>query len=179
MLLSVLSYSQDNQIKKDSTKTDIKKNEVKINLAYIIWGYAEISYERLFPKPNISVGTSIGKSFLANTDLDYSVLPYLRMYFGKKEGAGFFLEANAVYFTEDAFRLELDPSTNVTFAFKEGNEKAFGVGLAVGAKFFRKKGWHGEIVAGVGRILNDYKDLYNTEFDAEYPRLGVSIGKRF
>ena len=49
-----------------------------------------------------------------------------------------------------------------------------GLGLAIGGKFLTKNGFIGEIYIGGGR------NFINTDkIDGGYPRIGVSIGKRY
>lgn len=69
-----------------------KKNEVALNLiAPIILGAFEVGYER-----HLNRKSSLGISFFyvynseQNEDMNYSISPYYRMYFGEKDSSGFF-----------------------------------------------------------------------------------------
>ncbi len=149
-------------IAQEDGKTTIQgNNELKLNMAYAIAGFPEVTYERI-----LDDGGSVGLSLAVGIedDIDYNVIavPFYRLYFGYKRAAGFFLEANAALFSEDT-----NEGTGDT-AF------GFGPGLAVGGKFLTKSGWVAELLLGGGRNFvneNIISDIY--------PRLGVSLGKRF
>ena len=49
----------------------------------------------------------------------------------------------------------------------------FGMGAAVGFKLLTRNNYVGELFAGAGRLFGDSLDF------EMYPRLGLSIGKRF
>jgi hypothetical protein len=136
-------------------------NEIKLNMGYLIGGIAEISYERILSDES-SAGISVAAVFDDSIDFEYLIIPYYRFYFGRKRNAGFFFEANAAYFTEQT------DNTPVR------SESGLGLGLAVGGKFLTKKGWILELVGGLGRnFVNE--DIIS----GVYPRVGISVGKRF
>ena len=145
----------------DPKSTIQGNNELKINMAYAIAGFPEITYERILDDGG-SVGLSV--AFSVEEDIDYNVLavPFYRLYFGEKRAAGFFIEANVALFSED----KDDGSTDSALGF--------GPGLAVGGKFLTRSGWVAEILGGAGRNF-----LNENEISGVFPRLGVSIGKRF
>ena len=100
------------------------------------------------------------------------VFPNYRIFFGEKRAAGFFIEANSAIFSQ-RFQKDLifgsvnDPATDDT-------KIGWGLGIAVGGKFLTKNGFIGEIYVGGGR------NFINTDkIDGGYPRVGISIGKRF
>ncbi len=158
---------------------DIPVNEIKLNLPMTIFGSSpEISYERI-----LNTDISIGASVLASLDTDinpYQIMftPYFRWFFGgnnksmDKSGAGFFIEANSAVYSR----------VMETYSHPGGNEydnkksiTGAGFGFALGWKYLSKNNWIGEIYGGAGRnfINNDYADA------EAYPRVGISIGKRF
>ena len=159
-LLLMISFSFLNA--QEDPKTTIQgSNELKLNMAYAIAGFPEVTYERIFDDGG-SVGLSLAIGI--EDDIDYNVIavPFYRLYFGEKRAGGFFIEANAALYSEDT-----NEGTGDT-AF------GFGPGLAVGGKFLTKSGWVAELLAGAGRNFvneNIISDIY--------PRLGVSLGKRF
>jgi hypothetical protein len=60
----------------------------------------------------------------------------------------------------------------VEFDNHEENKFGFGLGIAVGSKFVTTSGFVFDVYAGLGRNL--------LESDGQaYPRLGLTIGKRF
>lgn len=147
---------------------DIPQNEVKLNLGNtIIWTYPEISYERI-----VSEDFSFGASLGVNIDSDiypvkFGLMPYARWFFGgsskslQKYGAGFFIEANGALLSQD---------THVEDSSNSSSEFGAGLGLALGWKYLSRNNWVGEIYYGAGRVFVN---------DGFYPRVGITIGKRF
>lgn len=145
----------------------VPKNEIKLNLLTSILGLPEISYERLV-RDDIGVGfsTSFAYEFSNFDALGFMALPFGRVYFGKKAGAGFYIEANSGVIT--AF--EKCDDSNIVKKSSIGVE--FGFGVAVGYKFLTKENWVGDIFSGGGRA-------FGSIVDGGYPRIGISFGKRF
>lgn len=155
-----------------------KLNEVKLNLGTTIFGlYPEITYERILSE-DFAIGASAGIALDPdNYLLNFALTPYARWYFGgksdnlQKYGAGFFIEANGSLFSGNVEKRQVyttDGYTSVTV----NTEDAFGagLGLGIGWKYLSKNNWVGEFLIGAGR------DFVN---DGAYPRMGISIGKRF
>lgn len=155
---------------------DVPLNELKVNLPFTIFASApEISYERIL-NTDISVGAAISASL--DTDRNpykFIFTPYFRWFFGgsseslNKAGSGFFIEANGSIFSYETNRDYYESNKINSNEFTTGA----GLGLALGWKYISKNNWVGEIYTGVGRnfIKNDYNEAY--------PRIGISIGKRF
>lgn len=155
-----------------------KVHEVKINLPTTIFvSYPEVSYEYIL-RPDISLGASLGVGLQDDLyPIKFGFNPYFRWFFGgnskslDKYGSGFFIEANGALLSRN-----IDKYNHDTFGgysnFSTTTENTFGAGLgiAVGWKYLSSNNWVGEICWGVGR------DFVN---DDAYPRLGISIGKRF
>ena len=141
-------------------------NEIALNVGALLGGYPEFTYERLLNEES-SLGLSIG--FTIDDDIEYkfSAIPFYRFYFGKKQAAGFFIEGNAALFSAE--------NDNINEGVIKGDtEFGFGLGLAIGGKFLTKSNWTGELLLGLGRtFIND------ESVPGAYPRVGVSIGKRF
>lgn len=161
---------------KDSTKTlQLARNEVKLNLLSSVLSLPEINYERIL-KNNTSFGLAVFVGFENVFKYNYGIIPYYRVYFGKSEniGAGLFIEANAgiVNLESDYYSMVYTPQGSVSY-FKKGNVTNYGMGFATGAKFLTKKNFVGEIYLGAGRFFGDYGG------ENAYPRIGVTIGKRF
>lgn len=165
LLVSLSMFSQE-------LKRDIPQNELKLNLGTTIIGsFPEISYERIL-NSDLSVGASVGFSFDQELyPLAFEFIPYVRWFFGsndenlQKYGAGFFIEANIGLLSVNTDYLDLFDSDTDT-----GTEMGAGIGLAVGWKYLTRNNWIGEVYGGLGR------DFVN---DGIYPRLGVTVGKRF
>jgi hypothetical protein len=162
--------------KKDDKEEDDDHNEIKLNLFMPLFSSLEITYERLI-KNQTAFGLSLGYGleYRENNNFEsfyqWSILPYYRVYFGKKKSAGFFIEANAhashskkidYYFnyTEPEYQVNTDVDKNFNY----------GLGVAIGLKLLSVKKLTGEIFTGVGRYFNEEK---------AYPRVGITLGKRF
>ena len=163
LLISISAFSQQRtrsfmgwHLAKDAPD---KLNEVKLNLSTTIWGlFPEVSYERILGE-DFSLGASAGINLNSdNYPLNFAFTPYARWFFGgsstnlQKYGAGFFIEANGSLFSNDE------------------SDFGAGLGLALGWKYLSRNNWVGELYLGGGR------DFAN---DGAYPRMGISIGKRF
>ncbi|MGV3705484.1 MAG: hypothetical protein ACO1NU_08910 [Arcticibacter sp.] len=146
-----------------------KKNELKLNLLYGVLGIGELTYERVLDE-NQALGASIAFGFTDDTDYKFSLLPYYRMYFGKKPAAGFFIEGNAGLFSYREFYY-YHTDANGFSVTRDDNKNSFGAGLAVGGKFLNKNGLFGEVYTGIGRLFSGTDDVF--------PRLGITLGKRF
>lgn len=155
------------------------KNEIHFNLLSSVLGLPEINYER-FLESNFSVGMSVMASLDApeKQDLRAAFIPFGRLYFGYGNCEGFYIEGNAAvvnekyrdyYYSSSSYSSTYDIQQSVTTLNSYTN---FGLGVAVGYKFLTKNNWVGDIFGGAGRIFGD------TNIDA-YPRVGISIGKRF
>lgn len=155
-----------------------RKNELKINAAYLLGGVPEISYERLI-KDDQGIGVSFAFSIEDNNFYDFIFTPYYRLYFGKKQAAGFFMEANASFFSERASYDDYyyDQVNDVYVEESTEHKLGGGLGLAIGGKFIAKNSWVGEIYGGVGR--NFANNDQSSSFSVVYPRFGISLGKRF
>lgn len=152
VLLFAISLSAQNE------NQESLDNEIKLNIVYTLFGVPEVSYERILNEDS-SIGVALAFPIDKDVDLNYMLTPYYRFFFGKKRAAGFFIEGNAALFSED---------------YHSSNEIGFGLGFGIGGKLLSKNNWTGELLLGLGRTLvNEEKTV-----DA-YPRIGISIGKRF
>lgn len=159
---------------------DVPLNELKVNLPLLIFGtHPEISYERILAS-DISIGASLGVSLnKENYPYQFMFTPHFRWFFGgssksmEKSGTGFFIEANGATYSRVVETYPNPGGTNVY-----DNQKSIfgaGLGVALGWKYLSKNNWVGEIYGGAGRnfLKNDYEGA------EAYPRVGISIGKRF
>ncbi|RZK41971.1 MAG: hypothetical protein EOO90_09535 [Pedobacter sp.] len=178
------SYAQNT----DSLKTAIQKNaeaighggnnELKINLLFSILAMPEITYERILAD-NMSVGASvlIGADNSDNFNYNFAFTPYYRLYFGQKKASGFFIEGNASVANIRDDYYHFDPAISYAPGYggsvRRENHTNFGLGASVGGKFLTRNGFLGEAYMGVGRFMGS-----NSSAEA-YPRMGITIGKRF
>ena len=152
---------------------DRPQNELKLNLGTTIFGsFPEISYERiptlisvLVPHWDLAWRMIYILLILKSSPMSVGssvVVPSLQKY-----GAGFFIEANAAFFSTEINDVDYDyGSVSTDTKYSAGA----GLGIAMGWKYLTRNNWVGELNFGVGR------DFVN---DGAYPRLGISIGKRF
>lgn len=175
-LVSFASFAQ----KDNDSISYAGKQEIKFNLAMAVAGIPELTYE-YFLEDNSSVGLSLGVGLEQPEDLALRFLatPYYRIFFGKKQNAGFFIEANAAVVTYRDKYLNYsyyyDIDNNYQEQITQVDEKTtnFGLGAAVGFKLLTRNNYVGEIFTGLGRLFGDSNDF------EVYPRLGISLGKRF
>ena len=146
-------------------------NEIKVNLLYLVLGLPEISYERLIAD-NMGVGVSAMVSLLDEQDVRYALLANYRLYFGNKKANGFFIEGNMGVVAEEHGTYYFMPENNGYYELTKSTKAYFGLGAAAGAKFLTRNGLLGEAYLGAGRLLGNSSSGY-------YPRVGVTIGKRF
>ena len=147
------------------------KNELKLNALYLLLGFPELSYERVLDEES-AIGISVAFSTEDVFDIDFMAIPYYRVYFGDKPAAGFFVEGNAALYAVDNY--EVTYYDGYSYEEEKTNEVGAGLGLAVGTKFMTKSGWVFEVFGGAGRNF-----LTPEEIGAVYPRLGLTVGKRF
>lgn len=166
-----LGHSQtvsEDVISKSEPLGQLGNNEIRLNLLTSVFAYPEINYE-YFLEDNMGVGVAVAFALEGKDEMDlrFQVVPYYRLYFGEKKAAGFFIEGNMAiakqtdYWDWDDYNEHArEESTN------------FGLGFAAGGKFLTRNGFVGEAYLGVGR-------LFGNSIVGAYPRVGLSIGKRF
>lgn len=139
-----------------------RNNELRLNVGTTILGlYPEFTFERIVSE-DIGVGLSLGFGAGDEFPINFNFTPFVRWYFVTSHatnrcvcGTGFFIEGNAAVFSPRWGTDNLDA----------------GFGLGVGWKHLSTNNWTGEVLLGVGRgFTQDY---------SFYPRIGVSIGRRF
>jgi hypothetical protein len=163
LALSLNGLSQENEA------VSFKKNEMKVNAAFLVAGALDVSYERIINEES-AFGASL---FLAiDDDIDTKVMltPYYRYYFGKKPAAGFFAEGFGMLNNYESYKYNTIGNESRTT-----NRTDFALGFGLGAKWITKKGFLFEINGGVGRNL-----FNSTDTDYEIVgRGGITFGYRF
>ena len=160
---------------KDEPEALIKRNEVKLNLPVTIFFlHPEITYERIISE-DFGVGGSLG--FNPGSDdypIDFMLAPFARWYFGgsytskQRYGAGFFVEMNGgMFYKEEPYYELLDGDF---YSGTQENVFGAGLGIAIGWKYVTANNWVADIYYGIGR------DFVNS---GGYPRIGITIGRRF
>ena len=156
-----------------------KRNELKINAAFLVAGIAELTYERLINEES-GAGISIFAALDEEISTKFSLAPYYRFYFGKKPAAGFFVEGftmlNVIDIDEAYYFNSLDPMLNGYY--KSDSYTDFAIGIGLGSKWITKKGVLFEINGGFGRNLinTDKNDYFDHTFVG---RGGITIGYQF
>lgn len=150
-------------------------NEIKLNLLMSIAGLPEITYERIIAEDQ-SAGLAILFGIDGENDYNFGVIPYYRIYFGGKKASGFFIEGNTAVITSNYEESNYTNSSTGygTYSSVSKTQTNFGLGAAAGAKFLTKSGFIGEAYFGLGRLFGAHGFLSDI-----YPRLGITIGKRF
>jgi hypothetical protein len=166
-LLFALNWQANAQI---SETPDLKKNELKIDVAYILDATIKAEYEH-FLNDWSSLGAVAFQKFSskdAYNEYKTQLLGLYRLYFGKQPMSGFFLEGS--------FGLTAGNWYNYDYSnWSERHEKyiAFGVGVALGWKFhIPKSNVVLDLFGGAGR-------LFGNDHPGGYPRAGICVGKRF
>ncbi len=171
LLMAVTAFPGFSQ---QQSHTSLKKNEIRLNALYLPAGYPELTFERVLGRKS-AIGISIG-GFIGSrkpnyaTDIltsDFSFLPFYRYYFGKGTTSGFFIENNVNLFYRD-------------YDHSDENKFGIGLGLALGTKFNVMNSWTIEVVLGGGYNFQQQSCDGNYYcFPDMFPRLGISLGKRF
>lgn len=150
-------------------------NEIRLNIATSIAGLPELNYER-FIADNVGLGIAVAFSLEKVEDMEIrsAIMPYGRLYFGKKKASGFFIEGNmAVVGQRESYDAYFYTNEGNYYTQRiENSQTNFGFGAAIGVKLLTRNGFVGEVYVGGGR-------LFGETITGGYPRLGVSIGKRF
>lgn len=170
MIFSVFAINAQNDKSENG-----KKNEVKLNVLLPLTGAFEATYERILNKKS-SLGVSAFTVFNnknLNDDLNYSISPYYRRYFGKKFASGFFAEGFGMLSSIDGKKIY---DINDNSIFVEGPDVIdFSLGIGLGSKWVTKKGLIFEVNAGWGKLLFNAD---KTDHD-QVVRFGFHLGYRF
>ena len=167
--LIVLSLSLTWQINAQTSENFLqKRNELKLDVAYFFVPALKIEYEFLLNNWS-SIGLYAFHNFRSAPIFKNQILGNYRVYLGLlPDKGGFFIEGN----------LGLFHGYNSWDLFEPypKNHTAFGIGFALGWKWYiRKSDIVFEIFAGTGGLFSN-NDRSNGR---GYPRLGICVGKRF
>ncbi len=170
-------YNQNRQpvynrevIKQSAPLQQLGNNELRFNLIMAIAGLPEFNYER-FIADNMGLGIAVAFSLENAKDMSIRsmITPYYRLYFGEKKASGFFIEGNMDILN---VRNSYNSGGNWGDTVLGDYESHFGFGAAVGFKLLTRNGFVGEVYLGGGRNVGESDS-------GGYPRIGVTIGKRF
>jgi hypothetical protein len=144
-------------------------NEIKINGLYLVLGAFDVTYERTLNEES-GLGLNVFLPFDSdiNESIRYYVSPYYRMYFGKKQAAGFFVEGFGML---NSTNRDID----VIFDDDEDDFRTdFALGIGIGGKWVTNRGLIGEIGFGVGRNL-----IHNDTESDFVGKVNITLGYRF
>jgi len=152
-----------------------KNNEIKLNAIAPLWQSFQAGYER-----HLNHNSSLGLSFyyvLDNTkneiDLNYSISPYYRRYFGKKYASGWFVEGFGMLTSTDGKKIY---ATEDHSTYTENPDVIdFALGAGGGWKWVSKSGFLIEANVGYGGLLFNADKTDHTIV----AKFGLSAGYRF
>jgi len=152
-----------------------QKNEIKIDVVQpLIGGSVEAVYERI-----LNEKSSLGASGLymfsdeIDEDMNYSLTPYYRRYFGKKYAAGFFLEGFGMFSSIDGKKV-YDTEERLTYT-ENADVYDLSLGIGLGSKWITKSGFIFEANFSYGQqLFNADRTDHN-----QVIRYGVKLGYRF
>jgi len=171
-LLFVLGWQANAQI---SETPDIRKNELKVDVAYLLLGsVAKVEYEYLLNEWS-SAGVSALYDFTPNSEPTFKiqVLGFYRLFFGNHPNSGFFLEGNLGVISGKDDSYHYDPSSGMSYTSYDPYT-TLGAGIALGWKYYiPKSSIVLDLFFGYGRMFIDNNNI------GGYPRAGLCVGKRF
>jgi hypothetical protein len=179
LVIILLLLSAGNLIaQQDTTESSndlVAQNEIKANGLILLFGAAEIAYERNLNAQS-SAGVSVLVPFVDEDDIDwninYYVSPYYRLFFGKKYAAGFFVEGFGMLNSKE--RERYSDSGNEFLGVEDVTD--FGLGIGLGGKWVTKNGFVFEINGGLSRNLFNNSDYSGGEITG---KIGFNLGYRF
>ena len=155
-----------------------KRNEIKGNALLMVLGAGEVGYERLLNKES-GVGTSLFMAYDHKMRQKFSWSTYYREYFGKKAGAGFFVEGFGMlntHKTRSGYHNYYDSTGTLVSEYYESKKITdFALGFGLGGKWLTKRGFLFEVNAGIGRNLFQH---YHHQ-DRFVGKGGLTVGYRF
>lgn len=168
------------QAQSDSiSKKDSGNNEIKLNAIMLLFGAFEPSYEY-----NLSESSSVGISLFIpfdddnfDTNINYYISPYYRIFFGQKYAAGFFLEGFAM--VNSIEHEYYSPSQGGNYNYWEKDVTDFALGFGLGGKWNTRGGFVFEVSGGIGRNLFNTNDSDYYDYSPIVGKFGFNLGFRF
>ena len=166
-LISVNAQNDGEQIQKN--------NELKLNIIMPLAATFEGTYERILnSKSSVGItGSYVFDSDGQNDDMNYSISPYYRRYFGKKYASGWFVEGFGMLTSIDGKKIYTSEDHSI---YTENPDVIdFALGAGGGWKWVSKNGFIIEANVGYGGLLFNAKKTDHTIV----ARFGISLGYRF
>ncbi len=174
LIILFVSYSVIAQNETDANSYQ-KKNEFKLNVLAPLSASFQIGYERSL-NHNSSLGFSFYKVYdntKSEKDLNYSISPYYRRYFGKKYSSGWFVEGFGMLTSIDGKKIYTSDDHSI---YTENPDVIdFALGAGGGWKWVSKSGFLFEANVGYGGLLFNAN---KTDHDV-VAKFGLSAGYRF
>lgn len=179
LLITGFIYAQqkteviDTEFEGNPSNSLYRKNEVRVNIGYLIFKGVEFSYERIL-NDDIGVGVSsllFSYDQVSDETVKFHMTPYARYYFGKKPASGFFVEGFASLHSKDYWTY----SGLIGDTSKEKTHTGVAFGFGIGVKWIKRSGFSIEISGGIGREPAS-SDRTPSPFMGKG---GVAIGLRF
>ncbi|MEO6174506.1 MAG: DUF3575 domain-containing protein [Flavobacterium circumlabens] len=171
ILFSAFLASAQNEINDNLYE---KNNEITFNALGLLNGTIQVTFERhLNKKSSLGITSTYVFSNNINDDLNYSVSPYYRRYFGKKYAAGFFVEGFGMLTSIDGKKIYNSDDHSIFTENPDVTDFALGAGL--GWKWVSKGGFLIEANMGYGALLfNANKTDHNI-----VNKIMLNVGYRF
>ena len=185
LALALMGITGINAQTSNSDSGTERKNDIMISpIELIASPLLNISYERLF-RENMGIGVNGMFYFGDNNDHDESgftqISPFYRMYFGKKYGAGFFVEGFVpVTSTKDTYYNYVYNEYGSYSNHETKRRTTVGIGIGLGGKWVTRNNIVFEVSGGLARRFggnNDGYDFYDGDNLTGKGMLG--IGYRF
>lgn len=169
ILLAFYSANAQNE-----SELNQKKNELKLNLVWPLFGTLEASYERILTnKSSIGVRGTYVYDSKSNEDMNYAISPYYRRYFGKKKASGWFVEGFGMLTSIDGKKIYASEDHS---AYTENPDVILcALGGGGGWKWVSKSGFLFEAHVAYGGLLFDVKKTDHTNVQT----FGLIAGYRF
>ncbi|SDG63774.1 hypothetical protein [Psychroflexus sediminis] len=167
----VLFFSMNAIAQTESTFTYTEFHEPKINIAYLILGNFDVSYEYLInEETGVGVNLMIPFDDYVEWNINSNFTGYFRFYFGENYADGFFGEIFAnLNSVEDSIEIE--------GGSRDEDITDLALGLSGGYKLVSQSGIVLEVFLGGGRnLFSEYNSQRNFDFVL---RTGLNIGYRF
>ena len=169
ILLAITSFSFSQE---EEQKTNAQRiHEIRLDGVKLIAGpIAEATYE-FVKNENSGYGVSILANLGSDYNEDFSITPFYRMYFFRKQdyGAnGFFVEGFGKLATGDEYEYVYDGDE------EKNSYTDFSLGMSLGKKWVNKNGFVFEILIGASRALGG-----GDSGPEAYFRGGLFVGYRF
>jgi hypothetical protein len=156
-----------------SNESRTQFHEPKLNLAYLILGNFDVSYEHLISRESgVGINLMIPFDDYITWNINYNLTGYYRFYFGDNYADGFFGEA----FTNLNSARDTVPSSSGDGDVRD-DVTDLALGLSAGYKLVSSGGVILEAFVGGGRnLFNEFNSSRNFDFVL---RAGLNVGYRF